>query len=427
MNLQPEKKTNVRWIVAALMWAAIAVNYLDRAIIAAASPHLIKEFSLTAEDMGWIMSAFFWTYALLQIPSGWLADKLGQKKTLGWAVGWWSIATACMGIATGFKSLLVMRFILGAGEAAAYPSNAGIASRWFPDRERTFVSALFDSASKFGGAVAMPLIVWLMYLFDWRITFIIFGAMGVIWVIFWFFLYSDSPEKHKKTNQAEIDYIRNGQAQKHGLGNEKSTMRWYHLLRYKPIWAMCLGFFTINYTSYFFITWLPTYLVAEKGMGLLKMGFVATLPLLCGMVAEMTAGWLSDRLHSSNKLSLSATRKLFLIVGMSMALCVGFAPLTDSVILTVILLCVARSGTAVAASQVWALPGDVSPKNMVSTVAGLQNTISNFGGAVGPIVTGAIVTATGSFTWALIFSAGLLVLGILNYIFLLGKVKPITV
>lgn len=426
MSYIPQKKSNVRWIIAGLMWAAIAVNYLDRAIIAAASPHLISEFNLTPSEMGWIMSAFFWTYALLQIPAGWLADKIGQKKTLGWAVGWWSIATACMGIATGFKSLLLMRFILGAGEAAAYPSNAGIASRWFPDKERSFVSALFDSASKFGGAVAMPLIVWLMYLFDWRITFILFGSIGVIWVIFWIIFYADSPEKHKMTNDAEIAYIRDGQAQKHGI-EKGAAMKWYQLLRYKPIWAMCLGFFTINYTSYFFITWLPTYLVQEKGMGLIKMGFVATLPLLCGMVAEMTAGWISDRMHSSNRFSLTFTRKLILLIGMSMALCVGFAPLTDSIVLTVFLLCVARSGTAVAASQVWSLPGDVAPKNMVSTVAGLQNTISNFGGAFGPIITGALVAATGSFAWALIFSAVLLVLGMLNYVFLLGKVKPIDV
>lgn len=423
MNTTLRKKSKVRWIVAALMWAAIAINYLDRAIIAAVSPALISEFSLTAEEMGWIMSGFFWTYALLQIPAGWLADKIGQKKTLGWAVGWWSAATAMMGIATGFKSLLLMRFILGAGEAAAYPSNAGIASRWFPDKERSFVSGLFDSASKFGGAVAMPLIVWLIVMFDWRITFIIFGSLGIIWVLFWFVFYTDTPEKHKMINQEEIDYIRSGQAQKH---SGEPAMRWYQLLRYKSIWAMCLGFFTINYTSYFFITWLPAYLVKEKGMDLLTMGFVAALPLLCGMAAEITAGWASDRMHSSGRFSLTFTRKSILIFGMALALCVGFAPLTDSVVLTVILLCVARSGTAIAASQVWSLPGDVAPNNMVSTVAGLQNTISNFGGAFGPIITGIIVTATGNFTWALIFSAILLGLGMLNYIFLLGKVKQIT-
>lgn len=270
----------------------------------------------------------------------------------------------------------------------------------------------------------MPLIVWMIYTFDWRLTFLIIGGVGIFWVIAWYFIYSENPEDHKKISQEEIRHIREGQAQKHG---DKSVlpMKWYKLLRYRNIWAMCLGFFTINYTSYFFITWLPTYLVKDKGMDFIKMGMVAALPLLCGMVIEVFAGWASDRIVHKKILSLTATRKLFLTIGLLMALCIGFAPFTDSVFMTVFLLCVAKSGTTVAASQVWAMPGDVAPKNSVSIVAGLQNTVSNMGGAVGPIITGAIVAATGSFTWALVFSAGLVVLGIMNYLFLLGKIEPI--
>ncbi|RJL27052.1 MFS transporter [Pectobacterium polaris] len=408
------------------MWLAIAINYIDRTVLSAAAPHLISELHLTPEMMGFIMAAFFWSYSLLQIPAGWFADRFGQKKALGLAVAWWSIATSAMGFATGFKSLLGLRIALGIGEAAAYPSNAGIAAKWFPDRERATISGLFDSASKFGGAVAMPLIVWMIYMVDWRWTFAIIGSVGTIWVIAWYFIYAENPEDHKKINKAEVDYIRNGQVQKHGTSTVL-PMKWYQLLRYRNIWAMCLGFFTINYTSYFFITWLPTYLVQEKGMDFIKMGFVAALPLLSGMIIEVFAGWASDKIAHKKILSLTATRKLFLIVGLLMALCIGFAPFTDSVVLTVILLCVAKSGTTVAASQVWALPGDVAPKNMVSIVAGLQNTVSNLGGAVGPIITGAIVAATGSFTYALVFSAALVLLGIINYLFLMGKVEPISV
>ncbi|MFS2223060.1 MFS transporter [Pantoea sp. B65] len=417
-------KTRIRWWIAGLMWLAIAINYIDRTVLSAAAPHLISELSLNPEMMGFIMAAFFWSYSLLQIPAGWFADRFGQKKGLGLAVAWWSVATSVMGLATGFKSLLALRLALGVGEAAAYPSNAGITARWFPDSERATVSGLFDSASKFGGAVAMPLIVWMIYMFDWRLTFLIIGSVGLLWVIAWYFIYAENPEDHKKISALEVSHIRNGQIQKHG---DKSVlpMKWYKLLRYRNIWAMCLGFFTINYTSYFFITWLPTYLVQEKGMDFIKMGMVAALPLLSGMVIEVVAGWASDRVVHSGRLSLTATRKLFLTIGLLMALCIGFAPFTDSVFMTVFLLCVAKSGTTVAASQVWALPGDVAPKNSVSIVAGLQNTVSNLGGAIGPIVTGAIVAATGSFTFALVFSAALVVLGIINYLFLMGKVEPI--
>jgi len=418
------RSTRVRWWIAGLMWLAIAINYIDRTVLSAAAPHLIAELDINPEMMGFIMAAFFWSYALLQIPAGWFADRFGQKKGLGIAVAWWSIATMAMGLATGFKSLLALRLALGVGEAAAYPSNAGITARWFPDRERATVSGLFDSASKFGGAVAMPLIVWMIAMVDWRITFLVIGSVGVFWVIAWYFIYAENPEDHKKISQNEVSLIRNGQVQKHGNKNVR-PMKWYRLLRYRNIWAMCIGFFTINYTSYFFITWLPTYLVKDKGMDFLKMGMVAALPLICGMVIEVVAGWASDRIVHRKILSLTATRKLFLTVGLIMALCIGFAPFTDSVFMTVLLLCIAKSGTTVAASQVWALPGDVAPQNSVSIVAGLQNTVSNMGGAVGPIITGAIVGATGHFTWALVFSAALVMVGIINYLFLMGKVEPI--
>jgi len=422
--LLTEKKSNVRWIVAGLMWAAIAINYIDRTVLAAAAPFITKEFSVTPSEMGIIMSGFFWSYALLQIPAGLVADKIGQKKTLGFAVAWWSVATALTGLGTGFKSILGFRVALGVGEAAAYPSNAGIASKWFPDKERATVGGLFDSGSKFGGAVAMPLIVWLISMFGWKMTFVIIGLAGVIWSIIWIMYFKEIPEEHKGVNAAELKHIRDGQIKKQGLDDEQ-PMKWYELLKYRNIWAMCIGFFMINYTSYFFITWLPTYLIKEKGMGMLAMGFAAMLPLLISMFVEVGAGWASDKIQSKGWLSLTATRKLFLVGGLLMASCIGLAASAESAITAVALLCIAKSGTTIAASQVWALPGDVAPKNMTSVVAGLQNSVSNMGGVVGPIVTGAILQATGSFNMALLLSSGLLLVGILNYLFLLGKVEHI--
>jgi ACS family glucarate transporter-like MFS transporter len=423
---KPKRRTiaNVRWGVAWLMWVAIAINYIDRTVLSAAAPNIVKDLNIPMAEMGLIMSAFFWSYALLQIPAGWFSDKFGQKWGLGLSVGWWSVATSVMGLASGFSSLFAMRIALGVGEAGAYPSNAGIASKWFPDRERATVSGLFDSASKFGGAVAMPLIVWMIAMFDWRWTFAMIGSVGILWSVVWWWFFSETPETHKNISADEVRYIREGQKRQHGTDNV-IPMKWYELLKYRNISAMCIGFFMVNYISYFFITWLPTYLVKEQGMGMLTMGFVAALPLLSGLIMEILAGWLSDRIVHSKRLSLTATRKLFLIGGLCMALCIGLAPLSHSVAFTVFLLCVAKAGTTMAASQVWALPGDVAPKNMASMVAGLQNMVSNFGGVVGPIVTGFIVASTGSFTIALMVSAGLAVLGILNYAFLLTKVEPI--
>ncbi|WMW46877.1 MFS transporter [Bacillus paralicheniformis] len=426
LNHPNQKKSNVRWVVAFMMWAAIAINYIDRTVLSAAAPYITEEFNLTAGQMGIIMSGFFWSYALLQLPSGWAADKYGQKKTLGFAVVWWSVATALTGLATGFKSLLGLRVALGVGEAAAYPSNAGIAAKWFPKKERATVAGIFDSGSKFGGAVAMPLIAWMIAVFDWKLTFLLIGLVGVVWGIVWMIFFKENPADHKRVNEAELAHIREGQAHMEETGGGQ-PLKWYQLFKYRNIWAMCIGFFMINYNSYFFITWLPTYLVKERGMDLIEMGIIASLPLLTAMVVEVGAGWMSDRIYAKGKLSLTAVRKLFLIIGLAMASCIGFAAFADSAILAVILLCVAKSGTTVAASQVWALPGDVAPKNMTSMVAGIQNTVSNMGGVVGPIITGFIVGATGSFVPALLFSAALIVIAILNYLFLLGKVKQIQV
>ncbi|MGV2290119.1 MFS transporter [Trinickia sp. YCB016] len=419
---QPRSK--VRWLVAGLMWAAIAINYIDRTVLAAAAPHIQSEFGLGAMEMGIVMSAFFWSYALLQLPAGILADRLGQKAVLGFSVFWWSAATAVTGLATGFKSLVALRVALGAGEAGAYPSNAGIASKWFPRKERATVAGIFDSGSKLGGAIAMPLIALLLAMFDWRITFAITGLLGIAWFVVWQFTFTDSPAAHKRVNAAELAHIREGQSARH-TDEDTAAPPWRKLLAHRNIWAMCIGFFMINYNSYFFITWLPTYLIKARGLSMMEMGFMASLPLLASIVVEIFAGWASDRVYSSGKLSLTATRKLFLVIGLVMASSIGLAAFAQSAVMAVVLLTIAKSGTTVAASQVWALPADVAPRNAVSMVAGIQNTVSNIGGVIGPIVTGAIVGATGSFIPALVFSSALIGLAILNYVFLLGKVEPI--
>ncbi|WP_321884807.1 MFS transporter [Paraburkholderia bannensis] len=422
-SAQRPGRSNMRWWVAGFMWAAIAINYIDRTVLSAAAPRIQSEFHLDAMQMGIVMSAFFWSYALLQLPAGLLADRFGQKKVLGFAVLWWSIATAMTGFASGFRSLVGLRVALGVGEAGAYPSNAGIATRWFPRKERATVAGIFDSGSKLGGAVAMPLIAWMLAAFDWKMTFALTGLLGVVWFVVWQLSFSDSPADHRRVSAAELAHIESDKLVPRT--QHPARPQWRKLLAHRNVWAMCIGFFMINYNSYFFITWLPTYLMKERGMSVLQMGWMASLPLLASIVVEILAGWASDRVFASGKLSLTATRKLFLVIGLVMASSIGFAAFAQSAYVAVLLLCIAKSGTTVAASQVWALPGDVAPPNAVSMVAGLQNTVSNLGGVVGPIVTGAIVGATGKFVPALLFSSALIVIAIVNYLFLLGKVEPI--
>lgn len=422
-SAQGRGRSNVRWWVAGLMWSAIAINYIDRTVLSAAAPRIQSEFHLGAVEMGVVMSAFFWSYALLQLPAGMFADRFGQKKVLGFAVFWWSLATAATGIANGFRSLVALRVALGVGEAGAYPSNAGIATRWFPREERATVAGIFDSGSKLGGAIALPLIAWMLAAFDWKLTFVLTGLLGIVWFVVWQLSFTDSPARHPRVSASELAHIERGRTAQSAA--DAARPDWRRLLAHRNIWAMCIGFFMINYNSYFFITWLPTYLIKARGLTVMEMGWMASLPLLASIVVEVLAGWASDRVYASGRLSLTATRKLFLVIGLLMASSIGLAAFAHSAAMAVLLLCIAKSGTTVAASQVWALPGDVAPPNAVSMVAGVQNTVSNIGGVIGPIVTGAIVGATGSFVPALVFSSVLIGIAILNYLFLLGKVEPI--
>lgn len=421
--LAATKRTNARWTISILMWAAIAINYLDRANLSAATPAIMKQFHLSSAEMGIVLSSFFWSYMLFQIPSGWFADKVGHRISLAFAVGWWSVMTALTSVARGATSLIGIRVLLGIGESGAYPSNSGVAARWFPDKERGKVTAIFDSGSKVGTAIAMPLIVWLIAQFGWQASFIVSGAIGIIWMIIWIWYYRD-PEKHKYVNQAELSYIREGQAKKDGLDKEQ-PMKWYQLFRYRNIWAMCVGFFMLNYAIYFFITWFPTYLVQARGMALMKMGFVAMIPPIVGIIGELFGGWLTDYLYYRRGWSLTAARKINLVGGMLLATSIALAGLASSAGMSVALLSISYAGLTIAASAIWSLPGDVAPKNMTSTVGGVQNCASNIGGILGPVITGFIVAGTGSFIPALLVSGLGTLIGAATYLFWLGKVKPI--
>jgi ACS family glucarate transporter-like MFS transporter len=420
-----QQRTGFRWKVAVLTWGAIAINYIDRSNLSAATPVIMKQFHFTPTEMGFILSAFFWSYTLFQIPSGWLADRLGHRLILGGAVAWWSAATMLIAFCRALPTFIGARILLGVGEAAAYPAGAGVTAKWFPDRERARATVIFDSGNKFGTAFAMPFIVWLMVHYGWKTPFVISGLLGFGWVILWLTYYTD-PEKSRYANQAEVAYIRAGQQIKDGLGDTKAPLKWHQLLRYRNIRAMCAGFFVQNYAIYFFITWFPAYLVQARGMSLIKMGFVAMIPPLVALCVGVLSAILSDWLYGKG-IPKTKVRKINLVAGMLTASSIGLAGFIHSDLGAVALLTLSYSGLACSGPALWTLPGDVAPRNMTSTVGALQNCISNIGGILGPVVTGYIVSTTHSFVPALVITGVGTILGALNYAFYLGEVKHIEV
>lgn len=241
--------THARYGVGALMLMAIVINYLDRTVMSAAASAIISDLHITTAEMGFIMSAFFWSYAAFQIPAGWLADRIGQRICLGVSVLWWSLATVATALARTPMGFLFARIFMGTGEAGAYPCNAGITAKWFPDHERGKMTAIFDSGSRFGTAFTMPLVVWIIATYSWHVAFIICGSLGVIWTLVWFWYYND-PDKQKYVNEEELKYIRNGQKRVHTI-DAVQPMKWYELFRYRNVIAICIGFFTLNYSIYF--------------------------------------------------------------------------------------------------------------------------------------------------------------------------------
>ncbi|RPH30164.1 MFS transporter [Buttiauxella warmboldiae] len=422
MNHSAQPTSRVRYHIAILMLFSVIINYLDRTVMSAAAPVIQKELALSASEMGYIMSAFFFTYALFQIPAGFLADKFGQRKILAGSVLWWSIATILTGLAKTPLAFIAARGVMGIGEAGAYPSNAGVTAKWFPDKERGKVSAIFDSGSKFGTAFAMPFVVWIIARWGWQASFYICGALGFIWTLWWLMVYHD-PEKHPRISKVELNYIRSGQVKKEGIDNVR-PMAWYKLFKYRNVLAMCVGFFMLNYAVFFFITWFPSYLMNSRGMSLSEMGFAAMLPPICGIIGQYFGGWLTDYLYTKTQ-KLDIARKVNLVAGMGLATSIAFAGLVESTPIMLLLLCISYAGLACAGTAVWTLPGDIAPRNMTSVLGGMQNAISNCGGILGPIVTGYIITISGSFIPALIISGVACFIGAMVYLFGLKDIKPI--
>jgi D-galactonate transporter len=413
-----------RWFMLSLLLIATIINYVDRVNISIAAPFMAKDLGLDKVQMGLIFSAFAWTYAFALVPAGFIADRFGSRLTYGASLISWSAVTVCQGMAGGFASLFGLRLAIGAMEAPAFPANSRAVTVWFPARERGMASSIYVCGQYLGTALFTGLLLWLATTYDWRHVFYSTGIVGVLFGIAWLYLYRD-PLNCKKVSKQELDYIEAGG----GLvksSQDKNKFKWAQiaeLLKYRQVWAICIGKFASTSALYFFLTWFPTYLIEERHLTMVKVGIFAVLPFIGATVGVLLAGFIADWMIRRG-VSLSFARKLPLVVGSALGMSIMLVNFTDSNEVCIALLTIAFFAQGIASSS-WAAVSEVAPKELIGLTGGITSLAANIGGIVTPIVIGQILDLTGNFAWAFWFIGGMACLGTLSYSLLLGRIYRI--
>jgi ACS family glucarate transporter-like MFS transporter len=434
MTSHQPQASRVRWMILAVLFAVTTINYADRATIAIAGPELKKLLGLSPVQMGFVFSAFAWSYVLAQLPGGWLLDRFGSKIVYFFSIFLWSLFTMLMG-GVGFftgaaavTALFVLRLLIGAAESPSFPGNSRIASSWFPVSERGTAAAIFNSAQYFATVLFAPIMGWLVHSFGWESVFFVMGGLGIIMAFIWLkTVYG--PKDHPRVNAAELAYIEAGGALVDLESKDKAAATtkldtWScikQLLGNRMLLGVYIGQYCINTLTYFFLTWFPVYLVQERHMTILKAGFVAALPAVAGFLGGVLGGVISDRLIKSGK-SQSVARKTPIVCGMLLSTSMIVCNYVEADWLVITVMSLAFFGKGIGALG-WAVVADTSPKEAGGMSGALFNTFGNTAGITTPIVIGYILEKTGSFSGALIFVGANAVVTILCYLLMVGEIK----
>ena len=393
--------TRTRFKLLRLMFALSIITYIDRVCISTAAPHIREALGLTPTQMGWVFSAFTIAYAVFEIPSGWLGDTLGPRKVLARIVLWWSAFTMATGGVWNYVSLLIARFLFGAGEAGAFPNMSRSLSRWFPLHERGTAHGVIFTGSRLGGAVTPLLVGTMITRAGWRQAFWTFGILGIVWCIFWWKWFRDDPAKHPSVNAEELRAIQAG-------GHERNVRLTRDTLLSPRLLWIGLMYFCYGYCLYFYLTWLPTYLRDGRGFSNYGTNVVHTVILLSAAGASILGGRLTDYLTRRYGLRIGRAIGVAAMPISAIALCV--AALTQSATVAAVAMTLAAGAEDLCLSPSWAMCHDIGG-DAAGTVTAVMNTYGNIGGALSPLVVGYALDWWGSWSIPLLIAAGVAVLG----------------
>jgi ACS family glucarate transporter-like MFS transporter len=418
-----------RYLMAALTAGGKAISYLDRSALGVALPFMQGYFHFSDAMKGVVLAAFFWSYGLAQVPSGWLIDRLGVRLIYPLALVWWSLGTAATGLVRTANALLGARLAFGLGEAPSVPADTKVISHWFPRHERAFAFALVDTGQFAGTALAFPLVVALCYSFGWRAAFLILAAIGILWTGLWLFVYR-SPRLYRWISARELEYIETHGAhldERAGAPRPTSTaaLKWKDLFRYRTVWGLFFAYICRSFVLYFFITWFPTYLYDAHHLTKARLGIFGALPALFSVGASWGGGLLSDHLVARG-LGMGLARKIPLAGGLLLASTIAIAGVSHSLTLAILCMVLSNCSLALGSGAALSLPADVAPSSeSVASISGIQNFGSQLGGVVSPIVIGALLAFNhGSFALPLAVSGAVSALGALLYAVVV-KVEPL--
>jgi MFS family permease len=371
------------------------LTYLDRVCISAAAPSMREELGLSSMQMGYVFSIFALSYGIFEIPMGWWGDRYGQRIVLTRIVACWSIFTVLTGMVWNYAVLLLTRFVFGGAEAGAFPTLARALARWFPLRDRGKINGVMWMGARLGGSLAPPLAVMLIARLGWRATFVIFGSIGFIWCYLFWRWYRDDPAGHPAVNAAELAYIRGG-ALDAGENRRLGPLPWLRIFHSGTMWALFGMYFCSAYGFFFFVTWLPTYLVEEHGLTLERSGWYATLPLGAGALACLIGGTLSGWLVRRTG-SVKWGRRLVGIGGFFLA-ALGFAgaAIVRDPLVSVLCLAFAQGSHDLTVPVAWATCVDVGGR-MGGTASGFMNMASSLSAMISPVSAAWLVNTYGSF------------------------------
>ncbi|SOZ34192.1 MFS transporter [Cupriavidus neocaledonicus] len=400
-----EARTSVRWKIFLMMLFLIAINYIDRASLSVAMPLIAKEFDLSPAMQGLILSSFFWTYALMQVPGGMLADKYKPRIVIACATVFWGIAQAVAAFTTNATQLLLTRLGLGAAEAPIYPAGGKLNAIWMTQNERGRGATLLDGGAPLGAALGAIIITWLIAsLGSWRLAFIVAGVGTVLaGVLAWYYV-RNSPREHRGVNELEARYIEEALASEHRAEPANLSGRSLDFFKYRSVWCMAIGWMCFNTVFYGLLTWMPNYLNKVHGFDIKQMGGASFIIFFSGFVGELIGGWIADKWKEAGGRPNVVMRTLFGIAAVvATASIFSVAYVTDPVVVVVLL-----SSTLFFlrwCGLFWCVPSMLGTRNKVGFLGGVMNLGGNIGGISVPIIVGMIVQFTGSYFLALMFFA----------------------